>query len=148
MKKEEVLTQVISAVEGKSWETAERNLAEDFTFTGAVPRPLGKEEWIKVNQAIISGLPDLRYNLKQITQKGDDKLSAKVKLTGTHVYEMPSIFQGQKPIKSTGKKVELPEEEIEVTFKGDKISGLDVKPVSDGGVRGILTQLGAAASAS
>lgn len=142
MKQEEIVSEVFSALEKKNWDKVEMQLSEDFTFSGAVPKPISKKEWVGVQRALQTGLPDLKFNLKQVKAKGD-KVTAKVKLEGTHTSEMPSPMPGVKPIPRTGKKVALPEEELEFTFKGDKISNLHVKSVAHGGVNGILEQLGA-----
>lgn len=135
-----VVSQVISDIEKKNWEGVEKNLTDDFTFSGAVPQPIGKKEWVSVHRAIQTGIPDLKMNLQKPTEKGN-KVTAKLKLTGTHTAEIPAPLPGMKSIPTTGRKVVLPEEDVEFTFQGDKISGLYVKPVPHGGVQGIIEQL-------
>lgn len=142
MKKEEIVQEVISALERKNWEKVEQQLTEDFTFSGSVPKPINKKDWVEVHRTIQSGIPDLKFNLHQVIAKGD-KVLAKVNLEGTHTVDMPAAkFMDAKSIPKTGKKLRLPEEELEFSFTGDKISNLSVKPVPHGGVRGIYEQLG------
>jgi len=141
MKQEEIVNEVFSALEKKNWSKVEKQLSDDFTFSGALPKPITRTEWFGVQQALQSGVPDLRFNLHQVTVKGE-KVTAKVKLQGTHTAEMPSPLPGVKSIPKTNKKIELPVEELEFTFKGNKISKLYVKPVPHGGFHGILEQLG------
>src|SRR5258708_6184927 len=133
MKKEEIVNEVISALERKNWETLESRLADDFTYSGALPKPIQKRDFVGVQRALHSGMPDLKFNLHQVAAKGD-KIICKVKLEGTHSATLPPPMEGYKPIPSTGKKVTLPEEELEFTFSGEKISNLYVKPVPHGGV--------------
>jgi predicted ester cyclase len=141
MKHEQIVNDVISSLEKRNWERLNAQLADNFTFSGTVSQPLKKNEWVGVQRAIQSGMPDLRFNLHQVIAKGD-KVMAKVKLSGTHSKELPATPPvTNKPIPSTGKKVELPEEEVEFSFEGDKISKFYVKPVAHGGVNGILEQL-------
>ena len=142
MKQEEIVNEVMSALEKRNWDKVEMQLSDDFTFSGAVPKPIGKKEWVGVHRALQTGIPDLKFNLRQVSLKGD-KVTAKVKLQGTHTVDMPPPMQGVKAIPITGKKIQLPEEELEFTFKGNKISNINVKPVPHGGVPGILEQLGA-----
>ncbi len=133
--------EVISDLERRNWDKVENNLSNDFTFTGAVSQPINKKQWVGVHRALQTGMPDLKFNLQQVRVVGDNKVAAKVKLTGTHTAEMPATLPGTKPIPATGRKIALPEEDIEFTLKGDKISSLYVKPVDHGGVKGILDQL-------
>jgi predicted ester cyclase len=141
MKHEQIVTEVISALEKKNWGKVTEKLTDDFTFKGAMPKPLKRNEWVGVQRAIQSGMPDLRFNLHQVALKGD-KVVAKLTLSGTHTRELPSTpMLTNNPIPSTGKKIQLPEEEVEFTFKGDKISELYVKPIEHGGVKGILEQM-------
>jgi len=86
----------------------------------------------------------LKINLHKIAMKGD-KLTAKVQLAGTHTATLPPPIPGVSAIASTGKRVELPEEDIEITFKGDKVLNWYVKPTLHGGLMGILEQLGGGA---
>jgi hypothetical protein len=141
MKNEEVVNQVISAIETKNWEHVEKHLTDDFSFSGTVAQPINKKQWVDFQRAIHTGLPDMKYNADKPTLKSDNKVSVKVKLTGTHTADMPAPLPGHKGIPVTGKKVQLPLEELEFTLKDDKISSLYVKPVPHGGVNGIVEQL-------
>ena len=140
MKNEEIVNEVITALEKRNWENVEKKLTDNFTFSGAVPKPISKKEWVGVQRAIQSGIPDLKFNLRQVTTKGD-KVVAKVQLSGTHSADMPAPIPGAKAYPSTGKKIQMPEEEIEFTIVGDKISNLNVKPTPHGGVPGLLEQI-------
>ena len=141
MEKLKIVNEVITNLEKRNWENVENKLTNDFTFSGAVDKPIDKKQWVGVHKAIQAGIPDLKFNLQQMEQKGDNKITAKVKLTGTHTANMPSPLPGANSIPATGKRVSLPEEELEFTLNGDKISGLFVKPVPHGGVMGIIEQI-------
>ena len=55
MKKEEIVQEVISALERKNWEKVEQQLTEDFTFSGSVPKPINKKDWVEVHRTIHNG---------------------------------------------------------------------------------------------
>ncbi len=141
-----IVNTVLSEMENKNWEKAESYLTEDFKFSGAVAEPLGRKEWVGVQKALQTGIPDLKFNLGHTVAKDKNKVTAKLKLTGTHTSELPSPMPGMKAIPTTGKKLALPEEEVEFTFEGSKISGLYVKPVAHGGMKGIIEQLAGTAA--
>jgi hypothetical protein len=140
MKNQEVLKEVITAIENKRWDTVEQKLTTDFTFSGSVPQPIDKKQWVNVHRALSTGIPDLRMNLHDVTPAGD-KVKAKVQLSGTHTATLPPTVPGSKSYPSTGSKVKLPVEEIEVSFNGDKISKFQVRPVAHGGVQGLIEQI-------
>lgn len=138
-----LVNEVISDLEKRNWENVENKLTDNFKYSGAVPQPIDKKQWMNVQRSLQKGLPDLRLNLKQVELKGPNRVTGRLKLTGTHTGEMPAItfIPGAKSIAATGKKVTLPEELVEFTFEGDKISGLYVEPVAHGGVRGVIEQI-------
>ncbi len=141
LKRQEVLNKVISGIEQQNWDKVERNLTDNFRYQGGVPRPLSKNEWIKVQRVLHAGMPDLRFHLHDVAPENDYKLKAKIKVTGTHTSELPPFTKGVKPLRATGKKIEMPDEEMEVVFSGDKIWSLNLKPAPHGGINGILEQL-------
>lgn len=147
MKHKQIVSEVVQELEKRHWDTVSNQLADNFTFSGAVPTPINKQQWLGVHRAIQTGIPDLKFNLHDVTEKGD-KVIAKVQLSGTNSADMPAPIPGIKPvIPKTNKSIRLPEETLEFSFTGDKISGIYVKPVAHGGVSGVLEQLGEKISA-
>ncbi|MCC7233074.1 MAG: ester cyclase [Bacteroidia bacterium] len=142
MKQEEVVNQLANAIESKNWNKAEAQLTEDFQFSGAVPTPINKKEWLNVQRAIQTGIPDLKLNIRVTEAKGD-KVYAKASLAGTHTADMPVTIPGSHPATKTGKKIKMPEETLEFTIRGEKIAKIHVTPVANGGVPGLLEQVGA-----
>jgi len=144
MKSQEVVSNAIQAVESQRWEEANKYLTDDFTFSGAVPKPVSKSEWLNMHKSLETGMPDFKFNLHELKEEGGNKLRGKVQITGAHTQEMPGPLPGvsRNKIAATGKKVRMPEEELEFELRGDKISHIHVKPTAGGGPQGLLHQLG------
>ena len=142
MKPTEILQEHWKAIEEKNFDKARGYLAEDFTFSGPVPKPLGAKEYIEVHQSLLGGLQDWKFNFSILNEQ-ENKVLAKVRITATHTRDLSLPFMPEvSTIRATGKRVALPEEKVEVVLKGDKIAQLKVEQVPEGGVTGLLKQLG------
>jgi len=138
------LTQaVLKAIEDQKWNAALALLTDDFRFSGAVPEPITGEQWIGVHKALAAAMPDLRFNYVA-TGGGDQLAEGTVALTGTHTGEFAPPMPGVPRVPATGKQIANPKEHVWVTVRGDKIVNYKVEQVPDGGVVGILKQMGVA----
>ena len=136
-----IVNQVIENLEKRNFDKVETYLTDNFTYGGSVPKTLDKKEWIGMQKTLQTGFPDLKLKVDQAVEKGKDKVIGKLIVSGTHSADLPSLLPGMKAIHTTGKKITMPAEEFEFTFSGDKVSALKMKPVSHGGVMGIVEQL-------
>lgn len=141
MNKSDIVKKLLSAIEKCNYDEAKNYLTDDFTFNGPVPKPIGSDEWLDVHKKISKGLPDFCYNVKNLNESGNT-VNGSVEISGTHSKELPTLIPGVDPIPATNKKVQLPEEDFTVTFKGDKISKFTVEKVATGGILGLLKQVG------
>ncbi len=144
MKSTEVINGLMTAIENQQWEQADRYIGDEFTFSGAIPKPVGKKEWLSLHKALETGVPDFKFNLHDVKEE-DGKVKAKVRITGTHSRDIPGPIPGitmQNKILASGKKVNMPVEECEFEVKNDKLTRLYVKPVAGGGVPGFMEQIG------
>jgi len=139
MSKTETVKAFSSALESKDFDKAASYLSDDFTLTGPTPQPVGKNEFIGIQSAFILAIPDWSFNDHDVQEQGD-KVTGAVQITGTHTE--PLVLSGMPPIPATGKKISLPEEHLEFTFKGDKIASLTSDNVPGGGIPGVLQQIG------
>ncbi len=114
-------------------------VTDDFQFLGVTPMPLGKAEFIGFIQSLHTAFPDFKFNETTASESGDTA-TIKHKITGTHTgaFSVP----GMPPIPATGKKFQLPEETSVFTFAGGKATKYTAHPAPDGGLPGILKQLG------
>jgi len=141
MTKTETVKAFAAALEARDFSMAASYLAYDFVFSGPVPQPIGKQEFIAVQSAFEDAFQDWSFNSHDEVEQGDKVLSA-VQITGTHTRDLVLPMPGMPPIPATNKRVSLPEEHLEFTFKGDKIASLTSDNAPGGGVPGILQQLG------
>ena len=143
----ETVQAVLAAIEAADWERARSYLADDFTFSGAVPEPIGPDAWLGVHRALAAAMPDFAFNTRGFREEGG-KAVGQVQITGTQTRELALPMPGFAPIPPTGKRVSLPPEDGTATARGDKLVNYEVAHVTGGGLPGILAQLGAAIPAA
>lgn len=139
----EIIKNTLSSIEEGNFAKAKENISNDFKFSGAVPNPVGVDEWLNLHRALNKAFPDLNFNLKNVKEVNSNSVKGTVSLSGTQKNELNVNIPGMKPIAATGKKIQLPEEPVEFTFENGKLTKLKVTPVAGGGVMGIYKQLGA-----
>jgi predicted ester cyclase len=116
-------------------------LTDDMVFAGPVPQPVGKHEFVSLMAALVSAMPDWKFNPKDLKQDGD-KVTGVFQITGTQTRELNLPMPGFHKLPATGKHVALPREGITITIKNGKIARLESEVVPGGGVNGVLAQLG------
>jgi hypothetical protein len=117
-------------------------LSRDFQFTGVTPTPVDGEKYVQLHRELLAGFPDWNYNFKFEREDGNI-VRGTVAISGTHTGTInPTFMPGVPPITATGKKVKLPKEMLTITVRNGLISKIDVEKVPNGGVTGILSQLG------
>ena len=130
-----------AALEARDFEKAASYLSDDFVFSGPVPQPIGKQEFIAVQSAFSNAFEDWSFNSHDEVEQGEKAVAA-VQITGTHTRDLVLPMPGMPTIPATHQKVSLPEEHLEFTFKGDMIASLTSDNVPGGGVPGVLQQIG------
>ncbi len=143
MKPSDVVKEHFKAIEEKNFDKARSMLTDDFKFNGMIPQVLGMHEYIETHRSLLTGLPDWSYHVK-FEREAPDRVVAKLHITGTHTRDLRLPIPSEPgTIQATGKKINLPEERVELTLRGNKIAQMKVEKVPNGGIPGILTQLGA-----
>ncbi len=129
----------LHASESGDLTTLKGMVTDDFQFLGVTPQTLGKNEFLGFIESLHTAFPDFKFNETSASESGDTA-TIKHKITGTHTgtFNVP----GMPPIPATGKKFELPEETSVFTFKGEKATKYLAEPAPNGGLVGILSQLG------
>ena|SRR2546422_8769339 len=141
MSKIEIVKAFAGALETRNFEQAASYLSDDFVLYGPFPQPISKQEFVAVQSAFQNAFQDWSFNSHNEVEEGE-KVKSVVQITGTHTHDLVLPMPGMPPIPATGKKVSLPEEHMEFTFKGDKIASLASDNVAGGGAMGVLAQLG------
>ena len=141
MNAEQVVRNFFAAVEAGDTVQANNFLTDDFTFSGPVPQPIGKAEFLALSSALRDAIPDWKFNAQNFKVQGNT-VTVTVQITGTHTATLQPHIPGIPAVPATGKKIALPQEPITMQVRGDKIASFEVTPVPGGGVPGILAQIG------
>lgn len=113
--------------------------ADDFQFLGVTPQPLTKQDYMGFMHTINAAFPDFKFVETTASESGDT-VTIKHHITGTHTGALN--LPGMPSIPATGKKIYLPEETSFFTFKDGKAIKYLGEPAPDGGLPGMLKQLG------
>jgi hypothetical protein len=135
--------QVLKAIEDQDFEAARALLSDDFQFSGAVPNPISADEWLGVHKALAGGMPDFSFHY-QATGGTAEEAQGTVQVGGTHTRTFVPPIPGVPPIPASGKQILNPVERVLVTARNGKLTRYVVESVPNGGLIGILTQMGAA----
>jgi len=144
MEKIEIVKKFYSLMEQGNFDEAKSYLLPGFQLLGAPPQPMGKEEWMDFQKKMHTGLPDFKFNVRDLSERGNI-VNGVLQASGTFTREMPSLYAGKPAIPPTNKKAMNPKENFAVTFKGDKIIMVTVEKLTNGGIPGFLKQIGAEA---
>ena len=131
----------LAATEAGDFKKLDGMVADDFVFAGPVPEPLGKREFMGLQSALLTAMPDWKFNAADFKENGD-VVTVTFQITGTQTGELSLPMPGMPTLPATGKKVSLPREVTTFTVKNGKLARLEVASTPDGGVPGILSQLG------
>ena len=112
--------------------------ADAMASGGVLPQPIPVLEAMKVMDSLTTAFPDLKFDIEQVTVKGD-VATVKAKWSGTN--SGPMSMPGMPTVPATGKKVSVKDAYI-VTVKGDKVSHMQVDSPADGGIPAAMAQIG------
>jgi hypothetical protein len=140
MSKIDVVKQVMALIEADSFDKLESLCTDNMVFEGPVPEPVGRKEFFALQKALVSAIPDWKFNARDYRESGD-KVTCTVSISGTQTRTL-SLPMLPHPVDPTRKHIQLPQEHLECSFVGDKISRLHSDTVPGGGVMGVLEQLG------
>ena len=136
----DVVNQWLAAVEAGDWNTAASLLAEDMVFEGPVPEPVGKAQFVGLQSALVAGIPDWSFNPTDISAQGDQVfLTNHISGTQTGTLNLPML---PAPIPPTGRSFQLGAEPVVVTIRDGLVTRISAQSGPQGGVMGILMQLG------
>ena len=141
MNKREIVQALLDSIQKGNFESAKSMLAEDFVFSGPVPKPINAEAWLGMSLNMKTAVPDLDYRFKVIGTDGDVVRST-TQVSGTHSGSFDLTNMNMGVIPATNKSFASKMEKTRITVKGDKIIAWAVEPTSGAGLKSILGQLG------
>jgi hypothetical protein len=143
MDKKTVVGDLLGALARGDSASAGRLMSEDFQFSGAVLKPIGKKEYLSVHEALAAAIPDFDFHPREVKEIDAETLRMTVGITGTHKQTLRMPWSHVEPAPATNKALELPREPVLVRFQGGKVAAIEVETVPGGGVMGILNRVGA-----
>lgn len=138
---QDITNQALDAVERGDVRSSASLYADDFRFTGPLPTPLDKNQYLDVMEKVRQGAPNFRFNRHDLHIDGQTVV-VPVQITGTQTGTLRSLMPGMPDLPPTGKSFRLPPETIRVRFQGDRAVEVHVDEVPGGGILGMLEQLG------
>jgi hypothetical protein len=139
----QIVQAVANAIDAQDWDAVRALLTDDYKFSGAVPEPISAEQWIGVHRALAAAMPDLRFNYAPSKSNGAHTTGT-VKITGTHTGEFNLPVPGIPRVPATGNAIANPTERVEVTVENGKLKEWKVEQLPNGGLAGVLSQMGVA----
>src|SRR5215468_4152334 len=126
----------MAAIEAGDMAKAASYMTDDFVFSGPVPEPIGKDQFLGLQGGLVAAFPDWKFNATDLKAQGD-KVTSTVHITGTHTATLDTHIPGMPPVPATGKKVALPPEPFAATIRGGKLAAFEAAQVPGGGVPGL-----------
>lgn len=142
----DIVTTFMDRMENLDFDAAGGYLADDFTCSGITPKPLNKDQFAQLMKGLAEGMPNLSFHcsdMHEIEERlGTSVEQATIRITGQHTEHFILQPLGLPPIPQTGASVALPSEHWNFTVKGEKIVRVAIEHMPDGGIAGLLKQLG------
>lgn len=140
----EVVQEHLRAVEAGDWETAEAQIAPEFTMQmDGMPRwvTIERPNALAMHKARKQAFPDFRFNEKIEREEGNSVTIA-VYLTGTHTGYLDYPIKHVPKLEATGKSIDLPAEYFTYYIEDDKIRAIFGRIPEGHGPPALKEQLG------
>ena len=141
MSAHEVVQKYLAAFNEGDYEKSGSFLADDFTFSGPVPEPVGKDAYVGMNQILKAAFSDIDYGTEIVGGEGN-VIKVKYQLSGTHTGDFNLTSMGMDNIPATGKSFSNKAEVFDFVVEGNKIASISAKPTEGAGLMAILAQIG------
>ena len=145
MNKRETVQALMDSVQKGEFELAKSMLSDDFQFSGPIPEPINKTDWLEMSINLKAAFPDLDYHFKMIGTDGDVVRST-TQMSGTHTGTLNLLKMNLGTTPATNKLVSAKMAKTRITIKKDKITSWVVEPTDGADLTAILGQLGVKSS--
>ena len=141
MNKREIVQGLMDSIQKGDFENAKSMLSDDFQFSGPIPKPVNREEWLTMSANLKTAFPDLNYHFI-VTDTDGDVVKTTSQLTGTHTgsFDLTAMKMGVIP--ATEKRFSSKIEKTKITVKDNMVKSWVVEPNDGAGLNVILGQLG------
>ena len=141
MNKREIVQSLMDSIQEGDFVKAKSLLTDDFQFSGPIPKPASREDWLTMSANLKTAFPDLNYHFI-VTDTDGDVVKTTSQLTGTHTgsFDLTAMKMGVIP--ATDKRFSSKIEKTKITVKNNLIQSWVVEPTDGAGLNAILGQLG------
>ncbi len=139
---EDLIRAFMTALEENNKEEFEPYLADDFRFSGWTPRPLNRAGFLDLIEGLKAGIPGLIFNLHNVLAPDDTTATGTWKIAGYQSDSFVLPVLGLPPIPQMAASISMPTEDVEYKLANNKIVGIAVAHTLNGGIKGLLHQLG------
>jgi predicted ester cyclase len=116
-------------------------LADDFQFSGPVPEPMGRDQFLGLMDLMWNAFPDIRFNTRLVSINRN-VVHFTNQLAGTHTSDLDLSALGIGVIPATGRSFSMAREDGESIIENGYIVSTHVQPTEGAGLVAILHQLG------
>ncbi len=143
---QDIVTAFMLALEAKDFNGAVSLLSDDFYFSGSMPQPFGKEQFINFFRELAEGIPNLSFHLHNVHDVEDssegDRVAATIQITGRQENAINLYMLSLPIIPELARSVSLSPEQWQFVVRDELIRAIDAEPVAGGGIVELLHQLG------
>ena len=141
MNKREIVQGLMDSIQKGDFEKAKSMLTDDFQFSGPIPKPANREDWLTMSANLKTAFPDLNYRFIVIGTEGD-VVKTTSQLSGTHTgsFDLTAMKMGVIP--ATKKRFSSKIEKTKITLKDNLVKSWVVEQNDGAGLSVILSQLG------
>ena len=141
MNKREIVQGLMDSIQKGDFEKAKSMLSDDFQFSGPIPKPANREDWLTMSANLKTAFPDLNYRFIVIGTDGD-VVKTTSQLSGTHTgsFDLTAMKMGVIP--ATEKRFSSKIEKTKITLKDNLVKSWVVEQNDGAGLNVILSQLG------
>ena len=138
---EEIAEAYVDAFNRGDLNTLADLLADDYEFSGPIPDPVGRDQFLGLMELMWEAFPDMRINTRLVNIKGN-VVHFTNQLAGTHTGDLDLSAMGMGVIPATGRSFSMAREDGESVIADGYIISTHVQPTEGAGLMAILHQLG------
>jgi predicted ester cyclase len=116
-------------------------LADDFQFSGPVPEPIDRDQFLVLMEVMWNAFPDLQFNTR-LVDISRNVVRFTNQLAGTHTGDLDLSFMGMGVIPATGRSFSMAREDGESVVDDGYVVSTHIYPTEGAGLIAILDQLG------
>lgn len=140
-----VIQALFNSLATQNYEQALTLLCDDFRYSGGTAVPLNRHQWLCVHQALMAAMPDMA--LAYCPEKVEYGIVIGTwQISGTQTAELTLPIPGVPKLPSTGRRVALPQEKMEIAVENKKIKTIRVRCTPQSSFSGIIDQISRASA--